>query len=104
VTDAAAFQSAAAKWSRVITGDTDDVSASLPGVSECGPWPTFIDDLYVCGRYKAIDGRGGVLGYAGPEFYRVGGTGTPITGSIVLDAEDAGQPWAPTLGVIVSMA
>ena len=100
--DATEFQNAVAKWTRVITGGTDDISASLPGESECGPWPSYVDDLYICGKYKRIDGPGGVLGYAGPQYYRVGGSGTPITGSIVLDSADVGQPWVNLLGIIVS--
>ena len=102
VDDASYFENALAKWKRVITGKTEDVEAFLPGNSECGPWPSYVDDLYICGKYKSIDGPSGVLGYAGPAYVRTGGSKTPITGSIVIDSADVGQPWVDLFGVIVS--
>ena len=100
--DASYFEKALAKWKRVITGKTEDIEAFLPGNSECGPWPSFVDDLYICGRYKSIDGPSGVLGYAGPAYVRTSGSKTPITGSIVIDSADVDQPWVDLFGVIVS--
>ena len=102
VNDASYFERASVKWKRVITGKTEDIIATLPGNSECGPWPSFVDDLYICGKYKSLDGPGGVLGYAGPTYVRTGGSATPITGSIVIDSADVGQEWLDLYGVIVS--
>ena len=95
-----AFQAAAKKWSTVITGDLPDLVGKLPGRSSCGPWPTRVDDLYICAQYQPIDGPGGILGFAGPRHYR--STGTPITGEMIFDLGDVDQDWLNLFGVIVS--
>ena len=98
VSDTDPFTNAIQRWRAVITGDLPDVSEALPGTSSCGAWPEQIDDLYICGEYKAIDGRSGVLGSAGPRYYRSGGT--PITGEMRFDIADVA--YMNLVGVIVS--
>ncbi len=77
----AAFDAAAARWSRVITGD-------LPGVTL--PNGTFIDDVSIDASIVAIDGAGDILGQAGPVDVRVSPDGLPYTGVMQFDAADVG--------------
>ena len=58
----AAFATAATRWSRIITAD-------LPSVIVEGET---IDDLVIDAEAIAIDGRGGILGQAGPTQLRPG--------------------------------
>ena len=96
------FDAAVAKWSKVITGDLPDFSGTLGGTSECGAWPTYIDDVFICGKYKNIDGPGNILGSAGPRAYR-SASGLPITGNMFFDAADIQAGTMRDLfGVIVS--
>jgi hypothetical protein len=96
------FQNAVAKWSEVITGDLPDFNGQLGGASECGAWPTYVDDVFICGKYKNIDGLGGILGSAGPRAYRPS-SGLPITGNMFFDAADIQAGTIRDLfGVIVS--
>lgn len=69
----AAFDSAAARWSRVIFGDIPPVAVNsaagacrpeVPAVSET------IDDVVIFVILQNIDGNGGILGSAGPCFVR----------------------------------
>ena len=101
VDDESVFREAATKWSQVIVGDVPDYSGSLGGESTCGPWPSQIDDVYVCGKFKSIDGEGGVLGSASPRHYRPT-EGIPLTGEMSFDAADVGR-LNNLFGVIVSM-
>ena len=59
----AAFTQAAARWTQIITADIPDVNAS-----QCG----FIDDLLIDASIVSIDGAGGILGQAGPDWVRNG--------------------------------
>ena len=93
------FKNAVTKWTQAITGDVPDFAGKLPGKSNCGAWPDFVDDLYMCGRYIYIDGPGGVLGAAGPRHYRPS-VGIPITGEMQFDSADVNR--MDLLGVIVS--
>ncbi|CAB9499343.1 PKD domain containing protein (Partial), partial [Seminavis robusta] len=97
VSQSSVFESAIREWKSVIMGDLPDINDVLPGESACGPWPQGIDDLYICGKYEAIDGRSGILGAAGPRFYRT--SGTPITGEMVFDSADVA--FINLLGVIL---
>lgn len=84
------FQSAASRWQQVIIGDVPDVTSTLfaggcQPVTESGG----IDDVKIYVTVEAIDGSGGVLGQAGPCYYR---TSTPqpmpITGIMRFDEAD----------------
>src|SRR3954467_1846932 len=60
-----AFKAAADRWSRVIVGD-------LPSVVVDGE---VIDDLLILAQGVPIDGRGGILGQAGPTHLRPASAG-----------------------------
>ncbi|MFC1575104.1 leishmanolysin-related zinc metalloendopeptidase, partial [Gemmatimonadota bacterium] len=84
----AVFEAAVTRWQQVITGDVPDwtlplVAGGCQPVSEAGP----IDDVKIYITVTAIDGVGGVLGQAGPCYYRLG-TPFPITGIMRLDVDD----------------
>jgi hypothetical protein len=72
------FTAAAQRWEQVIIGD-------LPGFDV--PGYGFVDDLHITASVGGIDGPGGILGQANPEYYRVAG-GQPITGFMTFDSAD----------------
>lgn len=76
----AAFQTAAERWSQIITGD-------LPSVEVGGE---LIDDVVITAEGIAIDGPGQILGQAGPAFVRTGSL-LPITGVMQFDSADLDQ-------------
>ncbi len=83
------FQDAADRWEGIVVGDIPDYLGTLPAggcqpVEEAGG----IDDVKVYVTVKAIDGSGGVLGRAGPCYYRTIGGAFPITGIMELDEAD----------------
>lgn len=100
VIDDAFFQNAVSTWGKVIKGDLEDFEYNLGTSSSCGPWPTKIDDVYICGKYTGIDGPGGVLASAGPRHYRPA-SGLPITGEMKFDLADVGRD--DMLEIIVSL-
>ena len=71
------FQLAAARWSEIIVGN-------LPSVIVDG---REIDDVLIFARGTDIDGRGGILGQAGPMDLRPG-TFLPSTGIMSFDTAD----------------
>ena len=73
----AAFAEAAARWSEVITGD-------LPPVMLEGEQ---IDDVLIEAQGVPIDGPGGILGQAGPQFIRPA-SNLPIKGIMSFDTAD----------------
>lgn len=73
----AAFQTAAERWSQIITGD-------LPAVEVGGER---IDDLVISAEGIAIDGPRQILGQAGPAFVRTGSL-LPVTGIMQFDSAD----------------
>ena len=76
----AAFVTAAARWSRVIAAD-------LPAVVVDGET---IDDIVIDADGVAIDGRGGILGQAGPTQLRPGSF-LPAAGLMSFDSADLAQ-------------
>ena len=98
------FQDAMDRWSQIILGDIPDFSGNLDGSSSCGNWPSSVDDVYICGVYKYIDGPGGVLGSASPRHYRPT-EGLPLTGEMSFEIIDIEQgAIKDLLGVIVSIS
>lgn len=96
------FKKASATWSSVIVGDIRNFTGTLGGQSDCGPWPSQIDDVYICGQYRAIDGPGNVLGSAGPRHYRPTEK-IPMTGVMSFDSVDIQDGRIQDMfGVIVS--
>ncbi len=86
---AAAFDKAVERWEVIIVGDVYDVSDTLP-VGGCQPVleEGGLDDLKVYVTVMDIDGSGGVLGRAGPCYFRTGGAPIPVTGVMELDEAD----------------
>jgi hypothetical protein len=93
----AAFDSAAAKWGRVVVGDLEDVV--LAGTDTMGPVvldgnacipvvkDQTLDDVVIFAYIKAIDGARGILGFATPIYTRNSDT-TTVTGCMVFDVAD----------------
>ena len=79
-----AANQAAARWSRIITGD-------LPGVTQNG---LFVDDFNMVVQIGLLggapEGAGGVLANAAPTDFRDGGTGLPYAGITGIDPNDTG--------------
>ena len=92
-----AFKAAADRWTRVIVGD-------LPSVRVDGET---IDDLVILAQGAAIDGRGRILGQAGPTHLRPGGAGAaaflPAKGRMTFDTADlAAMEERGTLGDVIA--
>jgi hypothetical protein len=86
-----AFETAAARWSAVITGDIPDVPVTNIACGTTFPRLTAtVDDVAIIARIEPIDGPGGILGSAGWCFRRAGGPGTgfPLIGVMRFDAAD----------------
>lgn len=76
----AAFKTAAARWSEIITGDLQSVQL---------PNGDVVDDLLIDASGVPIDGEGGILGQAGPTFIRA--NGLPAAGVMQFDTADLAQ-------------
>jgi hypothetical protein len=74
------FNQAAQRWEQIITGD-------LPNATYNG---AIVDDLLIDGSARTIDGRGGILGQAGPDRFR-SGSYLPYHGSMEFDSADIAQ-------------
>ena len=72
------FDAAAARWEQVITADVPDV---------INPGYGYIDDLLISASVTAIDGAGGILGSAGPDYIRTA-SGLPTHGNMQFDSAD----------------
>lgn len=85
----AAFDSAVAKWQRVITGDLPDISGFAVAASGSCPAVSSItvDDVLITARVDSIDGPGKILGQAGPCWIRNSGFLT-IMGAMTFDSAD----------------
>lgn len=86
----AVFQEAAARWGGIIKDDVPDASGSIPADAciEGMPSADFVyDDLVIFASIRPIDGRGGVLGAAGPCYLRAG-SNLPFIGVMIFDAAD----------------
>lgn len=73
----AVFELARARWAEIITGD-------LPAANVDGQR---IDDVLIDAEGTSIDGRGGILGQAGPTALRPGSQ-LPVTGVMAFDTAD----------------
>lgn len=83
------FFPALLQWQNTIVGDVVDVNDErLPNFdpTDCGPYPSSIDDIYICVSYTSIDGPGGVVGGGYASLYRE--TYLPVAGSMVFDKDD----------------
>lgn len=79
-----AFLDAADYLSTLILGDLTDITADFGD----GQGVRTIDDLEITASLDNIDGPGGILGQAGPQFYRTADF-MPITGQMQFDMADA---------------
>src|SRR5215510_5783608 len=86
----AVFDSAAARWERLIIGDIPDISINV-AAGQCGTnAPAInetIDDVVIFVTLDSIDGPGKVLGQSGPCFIRVPGS-LPLIGIMHFDTAD----------------
>lgn len=84
------FEQARNRWQGIITSDLVDIGTTYldyrPSSSSCIP-PDVIDDLYICAMYSKIDGRGTILGSAGPTEIRLIDS-LPIIGEMKFDYDD----------------
>lgn len=78
----AAFSAAADRWSEIIVGDLPSMTVFVPqkGLVE-------VDDVRIEARGEPIDGRGRILGQAGPRRVRPGSS-IPYTGIMSFDSAD----------------
>jgi hypothetical protein len=94
-----AFESAAARWQQVITGDLPDVPMSVPAAA-CGPsTPSFnlsVDDLLIFASVENIDGPGSFLGFGGWCYRRSGSL--PVVGFMRFDLAD--MPFMESNGLL----
>lgn len=77
----AIFTDAANRWEQIIIGDLPDVFVS--GLGQ-------VDDVVIEASAPFIDGVGGILGQAGPEFIRTSSS-LPISGTMQFDSADVNQ-------------
>jgi hypothetical protein len=77
----AIFTAAAARWQQILTGDIPDVAADF------SRWGAAVDDVRISASGTPIDGVGGILGQAGPDWIR-GGSSLPINGVMEFDSAD----------------
>lgn len=87
-----AFDSAVAKWQRIIYQDVADIPNFSAGAGQCGTnspavGPTTVDDLLILARFDSIDGPGNILGSAGPCFIRTANAIT-VMGQMRFDTAD----------------
>jgi hypothetical protein len=86
-----AFDSAVAKWQRIIYQDVTDQPVNI-AANACGfTHPAVnqtIDDILILTRVDSIDGPGNVLGQAGFCVYRNPGSLLPSVGVMVFDSAD----------------
>ncbi|WP_420125026.1 leishmanolysin-related zinc metalloendopeptidase [Longimicrobium sp.] len=90
-TQRAAFQSAADRWSGIITADLPDVVGGV-AAGDCGDdSPNMshrFDDLLIFAGIETIDGPSGILGQAGWCYLRDEGAGLPLLGLMTFDMAD----------------
>lgn len=88
----ALFTGAAARLSGIITGDVPDLSAQPIDVAPCGvtgqTLNEAIDDVIIFASAQFIDGKGQVLGRAGPCYIRDPGVHSTIVGAMQFDSDD----------------
>jgi hypothetical protein len=84
-------RAAALRWSRVIVGDLPDQPVDLAAGACDDGTPALrevVDDVLLLVRIDSIDGRGRVLGAAGPCVLRDGNARSPVVGVVRLDSAD----------------
>jgi hypothetical protein len=86
-----AFDSAAARWERLIIGDVQDIPVNVTSPGQCGSNSPAInetvDDILIFVTVDSIDGPGNILGQASPCFVRSTGF-LPVVGFMQFDSAD----------------
>ncbi len=85
----AVFEQAALRWATIIMGDLPEHQASIPANNQ-NNLPAFegvVDDLLIDVKAPAIDGKGQILGQAGPYALRLSNS-LPYYGRMILDKAD----------------
>jgi hypothetical protein len=84
------FDAAAQRWQRIIIGDVPSITGTIPSAFTDFP-PVVsngtIDDIVIEVALAPIDGPGGILGAAGPQFVRLV-DGLPLSGVMFFDVAD----------------
>lgn len=84
------FDDAAARWERIIIKDVPSITGTIPSAFNGFP-PVLndetVDDIIIEVAIANIDGQGGILGQAGPRFYRNVDL-LPVTGVMFFDVAD----------------
>lgn len=84
-----AFFAAIDRWESVITGDLPPIDSTYTSPCTTSPTDGIVDDLAICAIDPKIDGRGGVLGSAGPNYIRSPfPPGLPAAGNMKFDSDD----------------
>jgi hypothetical protein len=85
-----AFVNAGARWSSVIVGNLEEVTITeaIRDDTACLNLPDVVNDVFICAKIEDVDGAGGVLGFAGPEWLRDTGTQLPFIGTMTFDSTD----------------
>ena len=86
------FEDAAARWAELVVGDIPEEVVLEPFAPSCfttelEPLVDQIDDLVIFAQVTPIDGQGGILGRAGPCYYRPGSL-HPYVGLMSFDSDD----------------
>ena len=83
------FETAAARWERIIIKDVPSISGTLPSCFVGLPPVStdVVDDIVIEVVLQPIDGPGGILGQAGPCFIR-NADALPVSGVMYFDSED----------------
>jgi hypothetical protein len=87
VAQQAAFESAAARWQAVITGELTNVALNQPACGGLATVNETVDDLLILVVLDSIDGPSSVLGSAGPCLIRTS-NGLTIVGQMTFDTAD----------------
>ena len=86
-----AFAKAKARWESIIKCDLPDMSQDENFDWFAGllsqPYNTTVDDIVIGYEIKFIDGQKGILGSAGPIYFR-NGKSSPISGRMIFDEDD----------------
>src|SRR5436190_8289031 len=86
----AVFDSAAARWERIVYGDLSDIPVNIPADLCFTGQPalnTTIDDLWIYVVLDSIDGPGNILGEAGPCLIRSSNK-LALLGEMIFDTSD----------------
>lgn len=82
------FEAAAARWERIIIKDVPSIEGPIPSAfGGVPPIDGTIDDIVIEVVIAPIDGPGGILGQAGPRFFRTSDFLT-LTGVMFFDVAD----------------